>query len=729
MSKEFIVTTNKRHIKRKMNDALGNDLVKILTELITNSDDSYRRLNKDDGLIEKYSSKNPIYVNFFKSERSVEIIDNAEGMYEDDLVANFKDYGADKSGRSVGHKTRGLFGQGASDVLFTQGDGEIISIKNDQICGIKFYWKNDERTICTIDNLSISKIRKEYKIPKNGSVVKFTLNEKVPSTNNLANKLSQFYMLRFVMNDRGRNIILKQFAGKKTPKEDRLNYEFPPISNEDEIYKSDILFEYEGSKIPAKLTIHKINKKSEKIDKYGELKILIYDDEKNVYDNTFFNLGESYPGTEHLFGYLELNHTADIIREKLNLDTPEEILTDSRDGLNKKHNFYKELSKKIEPLIQEEADKIYKKDKGSISSDNFKEHKKMFKEINEYLYKELDETNNSGTDPGDNPPPDGFGFIRDRIKITLGKKYGLKLLVNPLVISSGIEIFFENSSIENVSVKPESILVDYENGTNTTILYNIVIEGLKITDDDCYLTAKINGSDIEKKIFISVINEEIYYPNYGMEFKPDYIRAIFDQSTKAHLYVDTNKYPVGSEIKLSSTNKHIILNESSIVLSETNAIFENISRVDVEFISKNPNISGKIIANCENHSVVADIEIVESIERSAGKSGLISGWDITDSPEADFQKYFHPKNGKIIINSGNLINKYYFGENVNEKKIQSNAICQKYLAELISDEVAKFMVKKKIEKGQLGDRYEEATDEHQKYKNKLAAIVYKIIVE
>lgn len=728
MTQVITVKDNKRHIKRKMHDALGNDLVKILTELITNSDDSYRRLQKNEINKNRATSQNPIYINIYKNNKRVEVIDNAEGMDSNDVIKNFQSYGADKSGRSEGHKTRGLFGQGASDVLFTQEDGTLLSIKNNKIIKAQFYWDGDERKISTDESLPLQETRKKYNIPNNGSVISFTLNEKTKFQNNFSNKLSHFYMLRFVMNDKNRSIIIKSFNDKGIPKEERLYYEFPPINNGDSLCSEQLKFKYEKKEFDATLEIYSINKKNEKYGQYGDLRLLIHDNENNVYDNTFFKLGEKYPGMEHMFGYLKLNNTAEIIREKLNAEIPEEILTDSRDGLNTRHEFYKILSNQVEPILEKYANKLNKGEKNALKSDDFKEHKKMFKELNKYLNEELDEINETGSSMGVQPPADGFSFIRERVKITTGKKYALKLLVNPLVIESGTSIIIENEDDDYIGVSPELILVSYEKDRDDIILYNIVLDAKKITEEDCCLTAKTKDGSITKKVYISVVSEEFYYPKYGMEFKPNYLSTIPDHDAKLHLYVDTNKYKIGSQIEFTINNSRIDLKNKKIILGNEHVIFENLAKIDVVFSSKHNDISGKIIACCNNYTTEADIEISDSIKSNEGKSGLISGWEFNNNPEAEWQKYLHPKTGKIIINSGNLINKYYFGEEINQNKIDNNKVFQKYLAELITDEVAKFMVKKQIDKGQLGRDYEEAIEEHQRRKNNLANIIYKYIV-
>lgn len=728
MKQTTTIKVNKRHTRRKMLDALGNDLVKILTELITNSDDSYKRMQTNKVPNLRASSENPIYINLYKSSGRVEIIDNAEGMNANDIIDNFQSYGADKSGRSEGHKIRGLFGQGATDVLYTQENGKLISIKNNEAVSAMFYWDGDERKIDTEEDLPVDEVRKQYNIPNNGTVISFVLNEKTKFQNNIGNKLSTFYMLRFVINDKRRTILLRQFDEKNKSKDERLYYEFPPVGDGDVLCREKVSFKFEGEEFISDLEINRISEKEDKIKKYGDLQLLVHDDENNVYDNTFFKLGSKYPGMEHLYGYLKMYNTADVIRKKLNAEMPEEILTDSRDGLNIKHDFYKALNEKIEPILEAQASKMINGDQNSLKSDDFKEHKKMFKDLNKYLNEELDEINETGNSVGSQPPADGFAFIRERIKITKGKKYALKLLVNPLIIESGSVINLDYGDDNHISVSPKSVKIKYDKNVGDIVLYSLVVEANIVTDNDCCLVATSDDEDITKKVFISVVDEDIYYPKYGMEFNPNYIVTLPNHDAKVYLYVDINKYPIGTEIKFSSTNKKISINKGSLVLNGKDIIFENVAKIEVIFRSDSKDISGKIIANCKNFLAEADIKIVESIKKDEGKSGLVSGWQFINSPEADWQKYLNPKNGKIFINSGNEINKQYFGDSATTKKVKDSKIFKKYLAELISDEVAKFMVKKQIEKGQLGKDYEEAIEEHQRRKNKIAKIVYYISI-
>lgn len=721
------VKDDRRHTKRKMHDALGNDLIKILTELITNSDDSYRRLKRMSGEL----NNKVIYINVFRNNRIIEVIDNAEGMNHLDIINNFQRYGADKSGRAKGHKTRGLFGQGASDVLFTQEEGRVVSIKDGVAISGDFFWKGDDRVIKINDeDLKLSVLRKKYNIPKNGTVVSFKLNDKTKFQNKLEEKLSQFYMLRFIMSDFDRKIILRQFKNSSSrPEECRLVYRFHTEDEQEGLYNNNLKFRYEGKDILGELKILRIEEKESAEKQYGELQILVYDDENNIYDNSFFNLGNKFPGTSKLYGFLKLYRTADIIRDKLNSEIPEEILTDSRDGLNKKNDFYKALNNKIEPILEEQANKITKDTKKSLKSDDFKEHKKMFKEINKYINEELEEINNTGSDTGTNPPTDGFSFIRDRIKITLGKRYALKLLVNSNIMESGSVIKLINSNDGVINIKPTKIKVEQDLKGEQLLIYNVLIEGKDITKEDCYIEAICDSKKISKKVFISIIKEEIYYPKYGMEFHPDFMLAVADHKSKLHLYLDINKYPVGSKIRINSSNNKIKIDQKELILKKQDIIFDNIAKVAVYFNSNTIGFVSRVLANCNDYLAEAMVEIVESNKESSGRSGLINGWDLDIHPDMPWQKYFNTKTGRIIINAGNYINKYYFGDNIDKKKIEKDSVCQKYIAELISDEVAKYVVKQQILGGHIGAEFEETIDRHQEHKNKIAKKIYNFIVK
>ena len=58
-TRTILVKDSIRKKKRVLNDALGDDILRYITEILTNADDSYRRLEK---LHKKKLSRCPIYI-------------------------------------------------------------------------------------------------------------------------------------------------------------------------------------------------------------------------------------------------------------------------------------------------------------------------------------------------------------------------------------------------------------------------------------------------------------------------------------------------------------------------------------------------------------------------------------------------------------------------------------------------------------------------------------------
>lgn len=111
-SNEFIVRDAYRKRERDLKDSLKRDLVSYISEILTNADDSYRRLENSQ-ILPRETIKE-ILIEIKEDPRNkerfvVSITDQAEGMSEEDLRNKYKEYGADKA---VGElHTRGLFGQ------------------------------------------------------------------------------------------------------------------------------------------------------------------------------------------------------------------------------------------------------------------------------------------------------------------------------------------------------------------------------------------------------------------------------------------------------------------------------------------------------------------------------------------------------------------------------------------------------------------------------------------
>ncbi len=118
---------SKRALKFLADQAIGHDLFKGLIELITNSDDSYGRLEAGalpaNGRIEVEIDRRPR-----KNQTIVRVIDWAEGMTDEQMERCVGNYGEDTSGQAG----RGVFGMGLKDTINAFGQGRLLPSKREK---------------------------------------------------------------------------------------------------------------------------------------------------------------------------------------------------------------------------------------------------------------------------------------------------------------------------------------------------------------------------------------------------------------------------------------------------------------------------------------------------------------------------------------------------------------------------------------------------------------------
>ena len=100
-----------------------------IVEVVTNADDSYRRL-EDDG--RKTEGRIKIYVHRMKGGKCKEltVLDCAEGMIKEKLQAALE-FAGQTSGFEEGRSVRGLFGRGLKEAIVVLGEAKIYTIKED----------------------------------------------------------------------------------------------------------------------------------------------------------------------------------------------------------------------------------------------------------------------------------------------------------------------------------------------------------------------------------------------------------------------------------------------------------------------------------------------------------------------------------------------------------------------------------------------------------------------
>ena len=675
-----------RFLKRTFERAIGRSLLKILAETITNSDDSYKRLKSQ----EKKKQKS-IKIIADKKKRIISVIDQAEGFTQKEMVDKLVTYGGDSGDSAKGFKTRSLFGKGLRDVLFTQDWGHVKSIKNKKCAIAKFRWrgKRGENKKPEIDITHGPRVKPDFRkalgIKENGTRVDFKLRKDItfPQHETLCEKVRNFYMLRYINSNPQRRITV-QTIGKKDV-ETIIKFNWPTGQ---QIIKKEHLIELDALEFPVKIEIFRADTELSQgeagvEDRIGGL--LIFDESNNVLDLTLFKYDKD-PSATYLFGKVEINGVGDYIRTKLNQNPPEEVLTETRDGFNKKHKFYKKLASLIEPIIEpivQEEERRRKRSEGTFSEKTQIKLEKALELLNK-LYEELVGKADVGDEfKGRNPfIPEVLSFIREELTITEGVETPIALLVNVDAVPDGTEVKLESSS-EKITINPTDFVVKHDNAQN-----KLLMKVIRLTSEKAGITGIISAEVPQGKtsVIINVIQQNIYYPIYGLDFKPQTLNLYDEKKRNLHLYVDCDKVPIGSSIEIFVDDRSFTLDENIIELKDKNNISSSIALLDIPIIGRGIGNKGIITAVYENLSANAFVQIVDRKKRRprTQKGARFKQPKFEEIPQLKRQTFLNSE-GAVVINMVDLLNKRYFGTDPYQA-IEQKLHCQTRLADLMLDE-------------------------------------------
>ena len=715
---QIYVQDSLRKKKRAIKDALGNDILRYIAELLTNSDDSYRRLENQN--IDSNKEK-VIYIELKKEKRKsadnsdsyvLSVTDNAEGMTLETLERIFGTYGEDNAGGTQ-LQARGIFGQGASDVLRASAKEKrtalIETIKDNSVS--KLYYNMDENLtpIINTEKVELSEnrlndYRNNLRIPQNGTKISFGIPANVKFTDkikdNLAELIAKYPSFRYLLNQDNRKIIYV-YEGKETIISSK-EYQF---KDENEIGKERFSFIYEGKSIDCELKLYlNENKKND------ETNIIVCDENYSVFDNTMFDF-QNYPSAQVVSGELIIKGLYNLCYEHLNAEEPDAIVRDNRTGFDTKNSFYIKLNNEIAPKIQEVLNENGKENKVTNLGNN-KKFNEALKKLNKYMQKELNDVIPGGPGTSKEPPLEGIKFARNSASITIGKQYTLKLYINSNMISSEdkISIICEDSCIE---VTPDMIDYNEDEIDNGLVIKNISIKALECTTDSAIIQAKVNN--YLATIAIDVIDLDIHYPENGLEFYPNEISLAYNKSHSLKLYVDTNVIPLKSRIEIKCDGLEI--NNNIVTFDEDNLLNDEIAMLEIITTGGKVNESYEVIANYVDLTTEALITLIEPSRNENNGGGLIAGFKLEPNKNMSYQAYFNPHDHIIYINTENPINLRIMGDmsDKNPDKPSFTTEQIKYLCDIISSQAASLLVKRKnVKNGEINfDDFEDAVEQVQ----------------
>jgi hypothetical protein len=320
---------------------------KAIVELITNSDDSYSRMERHELPV---SGKIIVSYERHLNGGVLTVSDQAEGMSFETL-RSILSYGGAHSQMAKGEAGgRGYFGRGLKQAIYGLGHGWIESVYRGQLSRVDLF--HAENGAYLFDDWDKDKVaqEKDYKrlrLPPSGNGTQVTIIIENPQTNvpyftSLVTTMVNNIYLRDILRRRQVEILnMNQAKSKVTSLP--LRYEEP---------ESDLLigpeayevFSYQDQKYPFYLTLKKALNTDLVLKGDERTNGLLVISGTAVFDCQFFRY-ENQLGTEYLFGTVSCPGLAEMLAK----GNP--IISDEREGLNLKDPFVAAFAEAVSKII------------------------------------------------------------------------------------------------------------------------------------------------------------------------------------------------------------------------------------------------------------------------------------------------------------------------------------------------------------------------------------------
>ena len=308
------------------------DPVKSIVELITNADDSYRRLG-----FRNDASYGRIIVTLDVASNLLTVLDFAEGIDANRVDECIGTYGSDESGFSEGYAVRGFYGRGLKEAILGLGSGIVRSIKDGVYveCRISeegVYVRHKERRAVPADNTELG-------IPygRNGTRITILMSKCKRSLNYnwLKYALTNHTSLRDIVQSPQRRLILNDGHHSAI-----LTYK-PPYGK--------LLLERRGVQIPGfdavlDITLY-LSPRPLDQDGYARDGGILIRSKNAIHDATLFKY-DSDPYASRIFGEIRCDYIEELMARG------ELVIGDKRDGLDVHHPFTKSLRRLVEKELE-----------------------------------------------------------------------------------------------------------------------------------------------------------------------------------------------------------------------------------------------------------------------------------------------------------------------------------------------------------------------------------------
>jgi hypothetical protein len=445
---------------QQADQAIRKDVLRALVEIITNSNDSYTRL-EDAGI--HVSGEIIIDVWRKRNNSVIRVRDFAEGMDDVRMDKVVGTYGEATSGLKEDLHVRGMWGRGLKDAIFGLGYGYVNSIQGDTLYRSSLLLKDGVPTFDLDEPIPVSdELRDKHGIPYgNGTEIEIVISRddvKIPQFDNLRNYLQRHFELRTIMGSQSRLIILRNLSGRNKVRDEHVLSYKPPKG--EKVF--DEHFDIEGFPASAHLQLLRskiqLSTRGEEGD-YADAGLLVIS-EGTVISLTMLKF-ENDPYASFFYGSIRCDYLHDLLKN----DEP--ILTATRDGINWTLPFTKALKEavevRIEPLVQVEREYAMQDEQMKLDKRLRKKLDKTIRELNVIASSELRVARGSSDGNELEPPPSGLGFVPERVFVQTGQTVTLTLrayLSDTILDGSTVFVVSDNPEVDVLTPKVEIESVD-----------------------------------------------------------------------------------------------------------------------------------------------------------------------------------------------------------------------------------------------------------------------------
>jgi hypothetical protein len=717
MSKKVrqVIHVAAREKRRVVTQAVGANFLKTITEPFTNSDSALKKMAQvphSAGLVDRVLQlnvgdrvdtsslklsipKSPIrrikleLTTVGRDSRMCRVIDAGPGMTASELSSKFGIYAEAKA---KGERTRSLFGRGALDVLLYHEDSVIYSVSKGVLSRCQIFWEQD--AMIEVEELGQTSVEllNTYDLPRtimnSGTVVQFRFKEgtPIPQEDQIIAKISSFYMLRLIAADPNTEVVVDRVrsGGHYT---DRISYDFPigtVIGRfDDELdlgtdgkYKVEILLARSDQPLQSDPT--SIERR--------ENGLLFVDDTDSVMDLTLLPEFERNPYLQHMYGIVRVLGFRSLLEAKLEAEDAVAVLTETRDGFNRKNAITQALfslvEKHVKPLYEKEEKRQRKGD--TTRSEKLNQRiKNALKALNEFNSQETDE-NGVGTREREPELDEPIYFPVRSIRLYAGVPKRISAFVNIEKVKNGEVVLFESDNSEIV-VEPNSDYVKHRKGKK---YYPVEIQvSCSVKGQKGNITALTLGKDGEEyQALLQVVGVDdppVFEPPAHIGFTASRYSGYPNRLNKAVLLVNLDSFTGLPEIAfwLEDNLGSVVLGDEGQKRIQIKVTKEDVMRdqhvARVAVIFRGTGWGQRAVLNAkakqrDGSVVYAKCRLI--FERPAG------GDRFTNFHYEDLGRHVlgDVAGDKLYINAGYNLHKKIFGTTEDEfnKELESNPIAQ-----------------------------------------------------